>query len=120
MTADLRPESPMPPPPRRAVLPRYRQTGYDRGLEPAHDGGLTYWRDAQAALDAERAEVERLRALAERTVAMIARGRVIDQQAERMATKGGSATPVLWAAEAYDELLADLDRDLRAALEGKP
>jgi hypothetical protein len=54
---DIRPESPMPAPPRRAVLPRYRQTGYDRGLEPAHDGGLTYWRDAQAALDAERAEV---------------------------------------------------------------
>lgn len=55
-------------------------------------------------------------ALLDRTVAMIARGKVIERQAERVARKGGSATPVMWAAEAYDVLLDDLDRDTRAAL----
>jgi len=47
---------------------------------------------------------------------MIARGRVLDNHAAGLMEKGGSGTPYLWAAEAYDVLLDDLDKDARSFL----
>lgn len=63
-----------------------------------------------------RAEVERLRGLVERGVALCARGRVINDQMERVAQQGGSGTPTQWAAEAYEVMLAEWQRDALAAL----
>ena len=81
-------------------------------------GDVEYIRADAIPLSAALAHpaVRELVELLERTVAMIARGKSIEKQAARLSRKGGSATPVLWAAEAYDVLLDDLDRDARATL----
>ena len=49
--------------------------------------------------------------LIERGLALVARGRALDRRWEGM--KGGSATPIMWAEEAYDDLLDAWERDAR-------
>jgi hypothetical protein len=108
MTDDLRPESPMPAPPRRAVLPRLdpSATGV---MVRCPSGALTWWNESQAALDAERAEVERLTAALQHARDCFA---VLDMGA--CTVRNGDYAP--------DEVCGKMSdyEDLRAALERKP
>lgn len=61
-------------------------------------------------------DADKFRSLVERGLALVARGRVIDREMERIAREGGSGTPTHWAAEAYDVLLAEWEKDAKEAL----
>lgn len=53
-------------------------------------------------------------ALVERGLVLVARGEAIEASWEKR--NGGSATPLMWAEEAYDGLIAEWARDAREAL----